>query len=296
MRPDNPGRGIRLMIMAIGFFAFQDGISKHLAAHYPVVFFVMIRYWAFAVFVLIVSARKAGGVRAAARTKLPWVQVARGLLLAAEILVIVWCFDVLGLAATHALFALHPLIATLLAVPLLGERIGWRRATAIAVGFCGVLLIVRPGGAVFHPAALVALVAAASFGLYSVLTRMATRADGSSAPAFFYTGVVGAVAMTLVGPFYAVSMTWPDIGWLGVLCVTGMCGHYCMINALDSTEAVRVQPFTYLQVVLTTIIGWAVFAEVIEPWMLAGIALIVGAGLYSIWREARLARGVGLTV
>jgi len=290
MIEQNTRLGIGLMIATTFVFAVQDGISRLLATDYNVMMVVMIRYWFFAAFVIALSARAPGGVRAASRTAMPLVQIARGVLLVAQILVIVTSFDLVGLSGTHAIFALHPLLATLLAIPLLGEVVGWRRLMAVAVGFAGVIVILRPGAEVIEPAALVPLLAAGMFAVYSVLTRMASRADGNSRAAFFYTGVAGAVAITLVGPFHWTAMTWPDMGWLALLCLTGMSGHYCLIRALDATEAVRIQPFIYLQMVLGMAIGWTVFGEAIEATALIGVAMIVGAGLYAIWREARALR------
>ena len=289
-RAQDPRLAIRFVLLATLLFALQDGISKHLAAHYPVPWFVMFRYWFFALFVITLSSRMRGGVAAARRTSVPLLQTVRGVLLAVQIIVIVISFDLIGLAPTHSIFALHPLLATLLAIPVLGERVGWRRLAAVGVGFLGVLVILRPGTSMFDWEAGVALLAAAIFATYSVLTRLASNADGHSRASFFYTGVAGAAAITLVGPFFATPMTWPDIGWLCILSVTGMTGHYCLIRALDAAEAVRIQPFVYLQMAYAVVIGWLVFGEEIDLPMIAGMAMIVGAGLYAIWREARLAR------
>lgn len=282
--------GIRYALCAITLFALQDGISKHLAELYPVPFFVMIRYWFFAAFVLALSSRQPGGIAAARATRMPAVQVIRGVLLVAQILVIVTSFRLIGLAATQAIFALHPLIATLLAIPVLGEQVGWRRLAAVAVGFAGVAVIVRPGAEVFDPQAGVAVLAAAMFAVYGVLTRLANRADGHSRASFFYTGIAGAVAVTAVGPFFWTEMALADWGWLGLLCVTGMSGHYFLIRALDATEAFRIQPLIYLQMVLGIGVGVTVFGEPFDAVALIGVAMIVGAGLYVIWREYRLAR------
>jgi len=284
-RVSDPAKGIRFVLMTVTLFAIQDGISKHLAQHYPVPFFVMIRYWFFAAFVLVMAARSEGGIRGAWRTEMPLLQIFRGVLLVFQIWVIVNSFDLIGLGPTHAIFALHPLLATLLAIPILGETVGWRRLVAVGVGFLGILVILRPGAGVFEPYALIAVGSSFLFAFYSVLTRLAARADGSARPAFFYTGVAGAVAVTLVGPFFWTAMLPVDWFWLGCLCVTGMSGHYCLIRALDATEAVRIQPFIYLQMVLSMMLGWVVFGEPFEPITLLGMAMIIGAGLYAIWRE-----------
>ncbi|HUF88238.1 MAG TPA: DMT family transporter [Thermohalobaculum sp.] len=289
-----PGRGIRFALIAMACFAVQDGTSKHLGTHYPPEFFIMVRYWLFAAFVAVIAARRAGGLRVAARTRMPLLQSFRGVLLAVQIIVMTTSFVWIGLAETHAVFALHPLLATLIAVPLLGERIGWRRAGAIGVGFLGVLVILRPGLGVLRVEALLPLIAAAMMATYTVTTRMVSHADGSAAPAFFYLGVAGAGALTLVGPFYWTPMAPVDWGWLALHSVVAMFGHYCLIAALEATEAVRIQPFTYLQVVYAIIVGAVVFGERIDLAMLAGMALVVGAGLYAIWREAHFARRAAL--
>ncbi|MEM1345219.1 MAG: DMT family transporter [Pseudomonadota bacterium] len=280
-------RGIRFALLAMTCFAFQDGISKHLASHYPAPFFVMIRYWFFAAFVLVLATRWPGGLKAALKTRRPVLQCARGVLLAVQILVFVAALDRLGLAVQMSVFSLYPLLITLLAVPVLGERVGWRRLSAVGVGFLGVLVILRPGLSSIGWEALIGLASALGIALYALMTRIATQADGSSHPAFVYTGLAGAVAITLVGPFYWTAMTPPDWGWMALLCLAGMSGHYCLICAYDATEAMRIQPFAYLQMVFGIAIGWTVFAEPVDPWAVLGVGLIIAAGLYALWREAR---------
>lgn len=269
-------------------FAVQDAVSKHLAESYPVPFFVMLRYWAFAAFVLVIASRQAGGIRGAMKTKMPVLQVTRGVMLALQILVFVHALDLLGLAPMMALFALYPLLITLLAIPILGETVGWRRFLAVGIGFVGVLVILRPGMGVFDADAVVALAASLGIALYSILTRIVTRADGKSGPALFYTGVAGAITMTMVGPFYWVPMAPADWGWMALLAVAGLSGHSFLIRAYDATEAVRIQPFAYLQMVFGVIVGWTIFGETIDPWMVAGMGMIIGAGLYALWREMRM--------
>jgi drug/metabolite transporter (DMT)-like permease len=287
--PGSTARGILLMIGAMVVFSAQDAISKQLAANHPVIFVAMIRYWFFAAFVVALSARRPGGLRAVAQTRLPLIQCGRGALLALEIWVTVTAFDVLGLAPTHAIFAVYSLMVVAMSGPLLGERIGWRRWTAVGVGFVGVLIILRPGAAVFDPKALIALLAAAMFALYNVATRYANRVDGS-ATSFFYTGVAGAVTVTLIGPFFwSVPQGW-DLVLLAVLCVSGVLGHYLLISALDQAEASRLQPFSYLQLVFASALGVMLFGETLDTATIAGAALIVAAGLFALWRERLAAR------
>ncbi len=284
---DNPRLGIALMITAMLIFAAQDGISRHLAADYSVMTVVMLRYWFFAAFVVALSASRPGGVARVARTRQPVLQVFRGVLLAAEICITVLAFVLLGLIETHAIFAIYPLLVAALSGPVLGEYVGWRRWSAIAAGLVGVLIILRPGLRVFSPEALVPLVAALMFALYALLTRRAARLDRAET-SFFYTGVAGAVAITLVAPFWWTPMRGAaDWGWMGALCVTGALGHYLLIKTYALAEAGTVQPFSYFQLVFVSILGVTLFGESPDVWTVAGTGVILAAGVYTMVRQTR---------
>lgn len=282
--------GIILMVCTTLVFALQDGISKHLASTYNVMTVVMFRYWFFAAFVIALSASRKGGVRRVARTRMPLLQVFRGVLLAAEICVMVLAFTLLGLVESHAIFACYPLLIAALSGPVLGEAVGWRRWAAIGVGFVGVLIILRPGFAVFSPAALVALASAAMFALYGLLTRYVARTDRAET-SFFYTGISGAVAITLIAPFWWTPMqTAPDWGWMGLLCVSGALGHFLLIKTYEVAEAGIVQPFAYCQLVFASALGIFLFEETLQPATAFGAGLIIMAGLYTLWRAQVTAR------
>lgn len=276
--------GIWLMIATSIVFAAQDGLSRHLAGEYNVLMVVMIRYWFFAAFVIAIARRQSGSIRTAARTRQPLVQAFRGLLLAGEICVMVWAFTLLGLVESHAVFACYPLLVAALSGPVLGEQVGWRRWMAIGVGFVGVMIILQPGVTVFQIEALVPLLSATMFALYALLTRYVARQD-AAATSFFWTGTVGAVAMTLVGVTHWEPMTGPDWGLMALLCVSGAAGHWLLIKCYEVAEASAVQPFAYLQLVFATLIGVTVFNEVLEPHVVLGAAVVVGAGLFTLWRE-----------
>jgi drug/metabolite transporter (DMT)-like permease len=276
--------GIGLMVATTFVFAVQDGLSRHLAAEYNVLMVVMIRYWFFAAFVITIARRKAGGIRAAAQTSQPIIQAVRGLLLASEICVMVVAFTILGLVESHAVFTCYPLLVAALSGPVLGERVGWRRWSAIGVGFIGVLIILQPGMSVFDPAAAIPLLAAAMFAIYGLLTRYVARAD-TTATSFFWTGTVGAVAMTIVGLWFWEPMTPTDCLFMGCLCITGVTGHWLLIKCYEVAEASAVQPFAYLQLVFAAIIGISLFAETVRLNVAIGAAIIVAAGLFTFWRE-----------
>ena len=276
--------GIGLMVLTTFVFSVQDGISRHLAGEYNVLMIVMIRYWFFAAFVISIAARKAGGVGAAARTTQPVLQIVRGVLLSTEICVMVASFTILGLVESHAVFTCYPLLVAALSGPILGEKVGWRRWSAIGVGVIGVLIILQPGIGVFDPAAIIPLIAATMFAVYGLLTRYAARRD-TTATSFFWTGVTGAVAMTALGLLAWEPMTQPDWGWMAALCLTGVTGHWLLIKCYEVAEASAVQPFAYLQLVFASVLGIAVFGETVEQNVAIGAGIIVAAGLFTFWRE-----------
>ncbi len=283
---NNTQLGIWLMIATTFVFAMQDGISRHLAGEYNVWMVVMIRYWFFAAFVMTVSAKMAGGLRRAAQTDQPLLQSFRGVLLAVEICVMVYAFTVIGLVNALAVFTVYPLIVAALSGPILGEKVGWMRWGAIGIGFIGVLIILKPGIGVFQPGALIAVASASLFALYGLLTRFAARKD-SAATSFFWTGVMGCVFMTVVGIWHWETMIPTDWAWMAVLCMTGAFGHYLLIKCYEVAEASAVQPFAYLQLVFGAALGVMVFNEVIETNVAIGAAIVVGAGLFTLWRERR---------
>ncbi len=282
--PQNTRAGIWLMIATTIVFAAQDGISRHLAEDYSVMMVVMIRFWFFALFVLALAARAPGGLRAASRSAFPWAQLARGLILVAEICVMVLGFVNLGLIEAHAVFTCYPLLVAALSGPILGEKVGWRRWTAILVGFAGVLFILQPGISVFSPWALVPLLAALMFAIYGLLTRYVARKDPAPV-SFFWTGVVGALAMT---PFGLATWTWMTPaawGWMATLCCTAVLGHWLLIRAFAVAEASAIQPFAYLQLVFASGIGLVIFNETLRPNVAIGAGIVVAAGVFTLWRQ-----------
>lgn len=283
MNQQNNRLGIWLMIATTLVFSVQDGISRHLASEYNVYMVLMVRYWFFAAFVITIAARARGGIFATARTTQPVLQAFRALLLVAEIAVTVEAFVRLGLVETHAIFISYPLLIAALSGPILGETVGWRRWTAVGIGFVGVLIILQPGITVFQPAAIIPLIAALMFALYGLLTRYAARRD-SAATSFFWTGTVGALGITAVGLFYLEPMSKSDWLWMAALCVTGVLGHWLLIKCYEVAEASAVQPFAYLQLVFASSIGILIFDESLRPNVAVGGAVVVMAGLFTLWR------------
>ncbi|MDC3127985.1 DMT family transporter [Paracoccaceae bacterium] len=287
MIKQNERLGILLMVTTTIVFASQDGLSKYLATEYNVYMVVMIRYWFFAAFIMTISSRKPGGVKQVAKTKTPLLQIFRSLVLVAEMCVTVLAFTLLGLAETHAIFASYPLIIAMLSGPILGEHVGWRRWLAICVGFFGILIILNPGNGIFSPYALVPLAGAILFALYGLLTRYAGQYDKSST-SFFWTGTVGCIAMTAIGLNFWDPVSQADWSIMLILSASGMLGHFLLIKCYEVAEASAVQPFAYLQLIWASLIGVIIFGEKITTNVLIGACIIVGAGLFTLWRERKV--------
>ena len=272
------------MVVTMLIFAVQDGISQYLAREYNVFFIVMVRYWFFALFVVILCSKQPGGLRKAISTKQPFLQVFRGALLALEVIVMITSFTLLGLIESHAIFSIYPLLVAALSGPVLKEFVGWKRWSAIFIGFIGVMIILKPSNNVFSLEAIIPLVAALMFALYSLLTRYAARQD-TSMTSFFWTGLIGAVVMSIVGSGYWIALKPVDWAWLGLLCILACLAHYLLIKCYELSEASSLQPFAYLQLLFATIIGLWIFSEKLEVHVVMGALLVVLSGLFAIWRE-----------
>jgi len=285
---DNPRLGIILMIATMIVFSIQDGLSRYLAESYNVISVVMIRYMFFMLFVMAYSARLSGGIIGVATSRQTSLQIARGILLVAQICVAVLSFSTVGLVNFHAVFASYPLMVMALSVPILGEVVGWRRWLAVSIGFIGVLIILRPGSAMFDSASILPVIAAFMMAVYGIMTRYAARQDAAQT-SFFWTAIAGGVAMLVIGPFFWQPPQGHDWWWMGLLCLTGTGGHFLLIKALDSTKASTIQPFAYLQLVFASTIGILVFGDSLDPMLIAGSAVIVGSGLFALQRERKAA-------
>ena len=278
--------GILMICLASLIFAVQDAVGRHLASAYPAIFLVMLRYWFFALFAVALVARSPGGLAAAIGTPHKVKQVIRGLLLAANVTVMLIAFVRMGIVETHAVFTVAPLLVVALSGPVLGERVGWRRWTAIAIGFAGILVILQPGLRVLSPWAALPVVGALLFAGYALLTRQLSSDDGALVN-FFWAGVAGAAGVTALGLWFAQPIARADWPWVACLCLTGAAGHYALIRAYELAEASSLQPFSYTQLVWVSLIGFFVLGERVAPHVVIGMAIVVAAGLFTWWQAER---------
>ena len=278
--------GIVLMVLTVMTFSTQDGFSRLLAGNYNTLMVVMVRYWVFGAFVMVLALRRPEGLRAAVRSKRPGIELLRAMLLVAEVCIIVYGYTLIGLINSHAVFAFCPLLIVALSGPVLGERISWQRWAAVGAGCMGVLVVLGPGGEIFSWAALLPLISAFMFALYSVLTRLTTR-DAPSFPSFFWPPVIGAVVMTAIGlPFWEM-VTPRDAVFLLIYGLLSVLSNWLLQKTYETAEASRVQPFAYLQIVFTAGIGMTFFGEALHMQVVVGVVIVVMAGIYALILQRR---------
>ena len=276
------------MCSAVALFACLDTMAKYLNTQMNAFEVVWARYTsAFLLTLFVSNPFTEPGLM---RSRRPLLQFTRGTLLVASTALNFLALRWLQLDEALSIIFTFPFIVAIASGPMLGEWIGWRRWTAIGVGFAGVLLIVRPGFQGMHPAAGLSFAATICYGLYAVTTRIASRFD-SNQTSLFYNNAVGAALMLPVIPFvWQRPATWLIALILLGTGVLGSLGHYFLIAGHRFAPASVLAPFVYTQLIWVVILGYVVFNHVPTLWTMAGAALVVGSGLYMLWRERQLSQ------
>ena len=285
--------GIALMCGACAVFAVLDCMAKYLGGHIDTLQVVAMRFvTAFLVALLISNPFTRPGLL---RTARPGLQIVRGMILVSTTICNFIAFRWLQLDEALAILFSTPFLVAVLAGPILGEWVGWRRWIAICVGFLGVLVVIRPGLGGMHWAALWSVAAAILYAAYSIATRMVMRHD-SSETTLFYANLVGISIMLPVLPFvWTTPPSWFDFALLLAVGACGSFGHYLLILAHHRAPASVLSPFIYTQLLWATTLGYLVFANVPNAWTLAGAAIVIGSGLYLFNRERKVGRTVAPT-
>jgi len=282
-RTENIGRAIVLTLITIGVFGIQDAISKVLVQTYSPFQITMMRYWGFAAFSLLLVMRQAP-LRQALNSKVPLWQVLRGVLLMADIWFFALALRTVPLGELQAITVVYPLLVTLFAIPILGEKVGLFRFVAVGVGFAGALVIVRPGGLPLDWGVAFALASATLYSVYIVITRKVSQFD-SAATSMTYAATIGLVLSAAVGVFFWQPMGWGDVLMVVTIMATTCAGHGLMVFALSMAPASVVQPFNYFSLPWAIALSALVFGHWIDPISLVGAAIIVAAGLVVMARE-----------
>jgi drug/metabolite transporter (DMT)-like permease len=281
-----------MIVGAVGCFAALDSIVKFLSVRYPVPLLVWARYsvQALALVLWLGPTMRAGLVR----TKRLSLQVGRGTILLASSLCFFNALKYLPLAEATALNYMTPTLVILLSVIVLKERMTLPRWGFVVAGMAGMLLVVRPGSSILHGAALLALGAAAFYATFQIITRKLSAEDPRVT--LFYSALCGAVLMTLALPLvdYRTDMPWAHVALVVIMGLLGTAGHFMFILAFRHAPASGLTPFTYMQIVWATLIGWAAFGQFPDVPALAGMAIIACSGLLLAWHERRRAAAAAL--
>jgi drug/metabolite transporter (DMT)-like permease len=277
--------GIGLVSLTYACFALLDGSAKWLVQTIPVLVVVWLR---FLTHTLIASALlfPMRGTALVRTRHLRW-HLLRGLMFVAMTGMNFWALQFLQLTVTASIFFLVPILVAVLSAPLLGEKLDARRWAAIVAGFAGVLVVVRPGSAAFHPAILLSLANAVLYAFFNMMTRKLAAYDPPETIQF----LPAVVASVVLAPFALAAWQSPQ-GWFEwfMLCMLGVfggTGHYLLAMAHRYAPASTLAPFLYQQILYMALFGYLVFGNVPDKETWVGAAIVVASGLYLFSRERR---------
>jgi drug/metabolite transporter (DMT)-like permease len=278
-----PLSAILLIVVASACFSAVDVTVKHLSQRYPVPLLVWAR-WGVQTLVLLAVMGPRMRLDLVRTTRLP-LHLVRGVVLIASSLCFFSALHYLPLAEATALNYTAPMLVTLMAAWLLRERLTRARWAFVVAGLLGMLLIVRPGSEMLAPAALLALGAAALYAIFQILTRK--LAGENLMVLMLYPSLVGSVLLSAAMPFVRFDASYPTvdvIAFVGIG-IAGTVGHLLFVQAFRRASASAIAPFTYMQLVWSTLAGWLLFATFPDGWTLTGIIVIAGSGVVLTWYE-----------
>jgi drug/metabolite transporter (DMT)-like permease len=277
--------GIGLISLTYVLFTLLDGSAKWLVQTVPVLVVVWLRFLTQTVIASALLFPIRG--RALVRTRhLRW-HLVRGLMFVAMTGMNFWALQFLQLTVTASIFFMVPILVALASAPLLGEKLDAKRWAAILVGFAGVLVIVRPGSASFHPAMLLSVANAVLYAAFNMMTRKLAAYDPPETIQF----LPAVVASVVLAPF-ALAVWQSPPGWFEwlLLCLMGVfggTGHYLLAMAHRYAPASTLAPFLYQQILYMALFGYLVFGSVPDPAVWFGAAIVIASGLYLFSRERR---------
>lgn len=277
-------QGALSALLAFGIYATHDVVVKFLGEHYhaiQIIFFAGLLSFPL-VTVMLMNDRTDGHLRPVH----PWWTALRTFGTVVTGVTAFYAFSVLPLAQTYAILFATPLLITLLAIPILGEKVGIRRGLAVVVGLIGVLIVLRPGGADLSLGHAAALTAAVFSSLSSVVVRK-IGAEERSVVLLLYPMVANFVVLGLALPFVYQPMPVLHLGMLGIIAAFGFVATLLTIAAYRRAEAVIVAPMQYSQMLWAIFYGYLIFNETPDEYTLVGAAVIMASGLYIVMREGR---------
>lgn len=276
-RTERPMLGIALMLAFTTLAATADAITKSFTEIYPVPQLLWIRFLGQTGALLLLVPWV--GWRGLVVSHRPSAQLARGMLLTTSAALFVFALSMLPFSTAKVLAFTSPLLVALLSLPLLGERVGWARAAAIAVGFAGVVVIIRPDHGSMEWAMLLPLGTATTYALYQLMTRQIATHDGPL-PSLFYVSIVGLGMTSLAVPFFWTSVSPGHLAFLLVHGAAVGFGHFLQIRALSMASASLLAPFGYASLIWAVTFGYLAFGEIMDWGIIVGGTAIAGCGIY----------------
>ncbi len=280
---ERPLRGIALLVAATMLFSLSDTTAKYLTGSLPPVEIAWVRY---VVFVLLTAIPLLRGGAPAARVRRPLLQVLRGLGVVGSAVLFIASLASLPIAEATTVNFVSPLLITVLAVPILGERVGTGGWLAVLAGFLGVLAVARPGTAGFHPAVVFVLLSSLCWSGAILITRRMAATERASAT-LLWTACTGLVVLTvLLPPVFRM----PDVPTLALTILVGFIssgGQWLTVLAYRHAPASVLAPLSYGQLIWSSALGFLVFGAVPDRWTLVGAAVIIGSGLYTVQHARR---------
>jgi len=281
-----PLLGVLLILASCLTLASHDGLSKHLTQLYPVFLVIWARYLAQTTLMFTLFTPRMG--RRVFHTLRPRLQVCRGLSLVCVSMLFISGLSYIPLAEATAVIFLTPLLVTI-ASALLGERVTRSQWLAVGCGLIGVMIIVRPGGALFTPAILLPFGAALSFTVYQLITRRLAATD-HPVTSNFITSLVGSLVMSVLVIFNWQTPSLHDALLMAALGAMAMSGHLLLTNAFRFASAAALAPFTYSQIIFAGVVGLIAFGHTPDTGAIAGMAIIIASGLVMAWVQGRQPR------
>jgi drug/metabolite transporter (DMT)-like permease len=279
---DRPGHGILLSLASTLLFSVLWCCVKELSERYSIYEVTFFRnLLAIVPVVLMFAPRRSWGMLRVRRIS---GHVWRGAIGVVGMTFGFLSYHLMPLADAVAISFMSPLVVTALSVPLLGERVGIHRWSAVIIGFGGVLVIVNPSRGMFTPGVSVAICGAIASALSMITIRQLNRSDPPLAIVFYFT-LFATMFTALPLPFVWVTPSGSDLGLLVLMGLTGGVGQYFMTRAYGLAPAAVISPFTYSGLLWATLLGWFLWSDVPKPQVFAGAAIVIASGLYILYRE-----------
>jgi len=279
---DRPALGIVLMLAGVAGFAVMDAIIKWLTADYPVPQVVALRSW-FGLPLLCMLALRGGGLKSL-RTRRPMVHIGRYSLVLILSFSFFWGLSQMKLVDAIAISFAAPIFIAVFSVLLLKEPVGLHRWAAIGVGFCGVLVMLRPGMGVFLWASLVVLGSVLAYALLMITTR-AFKSTESTAALMLYPQLGISLTGIVVAPLFWVTPNLGDLGLFALAGLFGSVGVMCLTHAFRLAPVATVTPFEYSALIWATLLGYLLWDELPDSYTLIGAGIVISSGLYIVYRE-----------